>query len=158
MEVIIMKSFRTLNGTVNKYVQILLNGLQGPNYCDYVDLLTDSLHSELDDWDQYCWYPNEDETIWMILKESGNSVKDSIRYFMNSDYDCYAPFIHISDLSTMEYSELSDLYVQMLTELDSHYEKILMSVLTEIKDELEELSDRDATTTRPTNIRPVRRN
>lgn len=155
-----MKSFRNLNGSVNKYVQMLLDGLQGPNSYHYVDLLANSLCSELDNWDQYCWYPNEDETIWMILEESVNSVKESIDYFIRANYDCDAAFIHISDLSTMDHDELRDLYVQMLTELDSYYEKVLMSVLTKIKDELKELADNEEPTTRPTNIRPmpVRRN
>ena len=89
-----MKNLRKINGELNKLVKILIDGLNSSNYYDYVDFLVLSLCPELDNWDDLCWYPNDDETLWMIFEESSCSIKDSIRYFMNSDYDCYAPFIH----------------------------------------------------------------
>lgn len=129
------------NGKLNKYVQMLLDGLQGENSYHYVDLLANSLNSELDNWDDYCYYPNNDETIWMILEESSNSIIDSIRYFMTSEYDWDAPFIHVSDLATVEYDELGDLYIEMLTELDPYYKSALEITIDSIKDELIELSE-----------------
>ena len=132
---------RDKSGRLNKYVQMLLDGLQGENSYHYVDLLANNLNSELDNWDDYCYYPNDEETLWMIFEESSCSIKDSIRYFMTSEYDWDAPFIHVSDLTTVEYDELRDLYVEMLTELDPYYKSALEIIIDSIKDELIDLSE-----------------
>lgn len=153
-----MKSFRNLNGSVNEYVQILLDGLQSPNYRDYLDLIVMEVSSELYHWDELCWFPNDEEALESMFNICNCNLDEFTQRITSSNYDYYGDFVNLSTFETITGNELCNLYLEELR--DPQNEELLCNIITSYKKKLEELSDRDATTIRSTNIRPmpVRRN
>lgn len=153
-----MKSFRNLNGSVNEYVQILLDGLQSPNYRDYLDLIVMEVSSELYHWDELCWLPNDEEALESMFNICNCNLDEFTQRITSSNYDYHGDFVNLNTFETITYNELCNLYLEELR--DPQNEELLCNIITSYKKKLEELSDRDATTIRPTNIRPmpVRRN
>lgn len=133
-----MKNLINKNGSYNRYVQILVDGLQGPNYEEYVELLSSALNNYLDDWDDLCWHPNNDDTLWMMLESGNSSITDFLHYASMRNYDRNKDYIKLSSLETKYSDEVRDFY--LLEIADPQHHKIICDAITEIQCELLELS------------------
>ena len=129
------------DGSRSKYVQMLIDGLNSTNFREYIDLIVVSLSSELNHWDNLCWYPNDEEALESIYNICYCSYKDFARRIKDSDYNPYDDFVSLDTFETKTYSELRELYLEILEGLSSDYEYELECVLKDTKDELIELSE-----------------
>ena len=124
---------------MNNTLEILIEGLNGPKYRDYVDLLVSNMSPKLDNWEEFCWYPNDDETIKMIIEQSPYSIREVIENFSDARYDIYADFIHPLELTTIYYSDLRDIYINLFMALESYDLEFFLEILSDIEDELLEM-------------------
>ena len=124
---------------MNNTLEILIERLNGPKYRDYVDLLVSNMSPKLDNWEEFCWYPNDDETIKMIIEQSPYSIRDVIENFSDARYDIYADFIHPLELTTIYYSDLRDIYINLFMALESYDLEFFLEILSDIEDELLEM-------------------
>lgn len=124
---------------MNNTLEILIERLNGPKYRDYVDLLVSNMSPKLDNWEEFCWYPNDDETIKMIIENSPYSIREVIENFSDARYDIYADFIHPLELTTIYYSDLRDIYINLFMALESYDLEFFLEILSDIEDELLEM-------------------
>ena len=121
-------------------LKILIEGLEGLNYRAYVDLLVSNMNSKLDNWEDYCFWPNDDETINMIIEHSPYCMREILDSFVDARYDIYADFIHPLNLTTIYYSDLRDIYINLFTNLEEYGIEFFLEILEDIEDEIIELS------------------
>jgi hypothetical protein len=124
---------------MNNTLEILIERLNGPNYRDYVDLLVSNISPKLENWEELCWYPNNDETINMIIEHYSYSIRETIESFSDARYDINADFIHPLELTTIYYSDLRDIYINEFMALESYTLEFFLEVLSDIEDELLEM-------------------
>ena len=124
---------------MNNTLEILIERLNGPKYRDYVDLLVSNMSPKLDNWEEFCWYPNDDETIKMIIEQSPYSMREILSDFSDARYDIYADFIHPLELTTIYYSDLRDIYINLFMALESYDLEFFLEILSDIEDELLEM-------------------
>lgn len=134
-----MKHLMNKNGQYNKHVQILIDGLEGPNYYDYVDLFNSIINDYLENWDDLCYYPNNDDALQIAIDNANGELTYLFSFIQDSGYDRYADFVNPAYLTTMDYQELRALYLnEVLT--PEHYEAVC-NAIEEIQDELEDLTN-----------------
>ncbi len=134
-----MKHLINKQGQYNKHAQILIDGLEGPDYYEYVELFNSVINGYLENWDNLCYYPNDDYALQLAIDNANGELTYLFSFIQNSEYDRNADFVNPAYLTTMDYAELRALYLnEVLT--PEHYEAVC-SALEEIQDELEDLAN-----------------
>lgn len=115
----------------------LLNGLKGRDFRKYVDLVRESLNNYLDNYNELCWFPNNEESLRMIMEGLGWTAYDLLSF--SAHYNFKDNFVRVNvygNLESISYVGLADLYVK---ELFSGDYALLIQVVNDKADELEEL-------------------
>ena len=121
-------------------LETLIEGLEGQDFRAYVDLLVSNMNPKLDNWEEYCFWPNDDEHLRMIIDNTYEDMTHIISYFVDANYDVDADFIHPSDLTTIYYSDLREIYINLFTNLEEYGIEFFLEILEDIEDEIIELN------------------
>ena len=121
-------------------LEILIEGLEGQDFRAYVNLLVENMSPKLDNWEGFCFWPNDDEHLRMIIDNTCEDMTDIIGYFVGAYYDKCADFICPSDLTTVYYIDLRDIYIDLFTNLEEYDIEFFLEILKDIEDEIIELS------------------
>jgi hypothetical protein len=132
---------------MNTLEQLLINGLQGKRYEDYVWLINKYLlrYDLLEVEDELYWAPNQDDDYLRNAVEyfAGCSSYWEAMEAIKIHYDPQADFICGGGVSTLYTKELRDLYLEKL--FSSEYDETLLCLL-EDTDFIQELQDMSAKT------------
>ncbi len=115
----------------NTTIQNLYDGLQSTDFRRYVNAINDALRSILDNYDELCWYPNDEESIEMIMEGLNWSAYDLLSF--SAHYNFKDNFVRVNAygyLETISYSGLADLYEELLFDVD--YLDLVEELLEEI--------------------------
>ena len=107
------------NGQYNRYVQMLIDGLNSEYYETYIGLFNGAINRYLD-------YEDNSDLYW-VLDDSG--------YYFKNYWE-----------ETIDYEDLRDYYLEELIYVESNYETAICSAINNIKEELIELNDCHDTT------------
>lgn len=115
-------------------MQELYDGLQGKGFVRYVDAMARALRFELENYDELCWYPLDEDELDILMDAMGWSAYDLLYHCDNPKFnlsDDYFRFdVYEGNIESISYNGLADLYEELL--FDENYLELVETILESI--------------------------